>query len=120
MPGTPHYGDLLNKDVLSFGENQILSDNVACFLRLMGFQAIVPGQQDFYFGPEHLRQLDEWLGPVYTQVMNAHGANLMVEMGATLAHAPTLAVTDEVLTALNAAAPRVSVTPLPGTQPQGR
>jgi Skp family chaperone for outer membrane proteins len=70
------------------------------------------------------RQLAERLNPIYSQVMNAHGANLLVEMGATLAHAPTLDVTNEVLAALNAAAPSVSVTPLPapppGTQPQGR
>lgn len=70
------------------------------------------------------RQLNERLGPIYTQVMNAHGANLLVDTGATLAHAPALDVTNEVLTALNAAAPSVSVTPLPppppGTQPQGR
>jgi Skp family chaperone for outer membrane proteins len=70
------------------------------------------------------RQLSERLAPIYTQVMNAHGANLIVETGATLAHAPALDVTNEVLTALNAAAPSVSVTPLPapppGTQPQGR
>lgn len=70
------------------------------------------------------RQLNERLAPIYTQVMNAHGANLLVEQAATLAHAPALDVTNEVLTALNAAAPSVSVTPLPapppGTQPQGR
>jgi Skp family chaperone for outer membrane proteins len=70
------------------------------------------------------RQLNERLGPIYTQVMNAHGANLLVEMGASLAHAPTLDVTNEVLAALNAAVPSVSVTPMPaapaGTQPQGR
>ena len=70
------------------------------------------------------RQLNERLGPIYTQVMNAHGANLLVDVGATLAHAPALDVTNEVLTALNAALPSVSVTPLPapppGTQPQGR
>ena len=70
------------------------------------------------------RQLNERLGPIYTQVMNAHGANLLIDVSATLAHAPALDVTNEVLTALNAAAPSVSVTPLPapppGTQPQGR
>ncbi len=70
------------------------------------------------------RQLNERLNPIYTQVMNAHGANLLVDVGATLAHAPALDVTNEVLTALNAAAPTVSVTPLPapppGAQPQGR
>jgi Skp family chaperone for outer membrane proteins len=71
-----------------------------------------------------VRQLQERLNPIYTQVMSTHGANLLVEQGATLAHAPALDVTNEVLTALNAAAPSVSVTPLPapppGTQPQGR
>jgi len=70
------------------------------------------------------RQLNERLSPIYTQVMNAHGANLLLDVGATLAHAPALDVTNEVLTALNAALPSVSVTPLPapppGTQPQGR
>jgi outer membrane protein len=70
------------------------------------------------------RQLNERLNPIYTTVMNAHGANLLVDVGATLAHAPTLDVTNEVLTALNAQLPSVSVTPLPapppGTQPQGR
>ncbi|HEX4739675.1 MAG TPA: OmpH family outer membrane protein [Allosphingosinicella sp.] len=70
------------------------------------------------------RQLNERLAPIYTQVMNAHGANLLMDVGATLAHAPALDVTNEVLTALNAAVPNVSVTPLPapppGTQPQGR
>jgi outer membrane protein len=70
------------------------------------------------------RQINEKLNPIYTQVMNAHGANLLVDVGATLAHAPALDVTNEVLTALNAALPSVSVSPLPapppGTQPQGR
>jgi Skp family chaperone for outer membrane proteins len=70
------------------------------------------------------RQINERLTPIYAQVMNAHGANLAVDVGATLAHAPALDVTTEVLTALNAALPSVSVTPLPapppGQQPQGR
>jgi outer membrane protein len=70
------------------------------------------------------RQINERLSPIYAQVMNAHGANLAVDVGATLAHAPALDVTNEVLTALNAALPSVSVTPLPapppGQQPQGR
>jgi Skp family chaperone for outer membrane proteins len=70
------------------------------------------------------RQINERLTPIYAQVMNAHGANLALDVGATLAHAPALDVTNEVLTALNAALPSVSVTPLPapppGQQPQGR
>jgi outer membrane protein len=70
------------------------------------------------------RQINERLAPIYQQVMNAHGANLALDVDSTLAHAPALDVTNEVLTALNAALPSVSVTPLPapppGTQPQGR
>lgn len=36
---------------------KIGADNVACFLRLAHFQAVVPGKHDFYFGPENLRKL---------------------------------------------------------------
>ncbi len=60
-PATPHYGELVDKDVLSVGEKEIPSDNVACFLRLMGFDAVVPGQQDFYYGPERLRKIARFL-----------------------------------------------------------
>jgi outer membrane protein len=72
------------------------------------------------------RQLNERLSPIYTNVMNAHAANLLLDTDATLAHAPSLDVTNEVLNALNAALPSVSVTPLPQqaapnpAQPQGR
>ncbi|MEA2998583.1 MAG: outer membrane protein [Sphingomonadales bacterium] len=71
------------------------------------------------------RQLNERLNPIYTTVMNAHGANLVLDTDATLNHAPALDVTNEVLAALNAAVPSVSVTPLPQqapnpAQPQGR
>jgi outer membrane protein len=72
------------------------------------------------------RQLNDRLGPIYTNVMNAHGANLLLDTDATLAHAPSLDVTNEVLAALNAAVPSVSVTPMPQqaapnpAQPQGR
>ncbi len=60
-PGTPHYGEMVSKDVLSGEEGKLASDNVACFLRLMKFDAIVPGQQDFYYGPERLRQIANFL-----------------------------------------------------------
>jgi Skp family chaperone for outer membrane proteins len=72
------------------------------------------------------RQLNERLAPIYTTVMNAHGANLMLDTDATLAHASALDVTNEVLAALNAGLPSVSVTPLPQQAapnpalPQGR
>ncbi len=81
---TPHVGKLVRKDLFTAdpkgnawwldepqpGEKirampeekgTVPSDNVGCFLRLMGFNAIVPGEQDFYFGPERLRQLARFL-----------------------------------------------------------
>jgi outer membrane protein len=73
-----------------------------------------------------LRQINVRLNPVITQVMTARGANVAVDTNATLARSNTLDVTNDVLTALNAALPSVSVTPLPQAaqpaqpQPQGR
>ncbi|HEX8623483.1 MAG TPA: OmpH family outer membrane protein [Allosphingosinicella sp.] len=73
-----------------------------------------------------LRQINVRLNPVITQVMNARGANVALDVNATLARAGALDVTADVLTALNAALPSVSVTPLPQgqqpaqPQPQGR
>jgi outer membrane protein len=73
-----------------------------------------------------LRQINTKLNPVITQVMTAHSANLAVDTNATLARSNSLDVTNDVLTALNAALPSVSVTPLPQAaqpaqpQPQGR
>jgi len=71
------------------------------------------------------RQISAVLGPIYQRVMAEHGANLAVDAEATLAHANGLDVTAEVLAALNAALPSVSVTPLPQQapppgNPQGR
>jgi len=60
-----------------------------------------------------LRQINERLDPVIAQVMTAHGANLALDVNATLARSTALDVTAEVLAALNTALPSVSVTPLP-------
>ncbi len=71
-----------------------------------------------------LRQINERLQPVINQVMTQKGANLAVDVDATLAHATQVNATNEVLAALNTALPSVSVTPLPQQQtqqtPQGR
>lgn len=73
-----------------------------------------------------LRQINARLNPVVTQVMTARGANIALDTNATLARAAALDVTNDVLTALNAALPSVSVTPMPQAaqpaqpQPQGR
>src|SRR6202043_3343221 len=37
------------------GNGRVGVDNVACFLSRAGYAAIVPGKQDFHFGPEYLR-----------------------------------------------------------------
>ena len=70
------------------------------------------------------RQIAEKLGPIYTQVMQKRGANIMVEIGQTLASGANLDVTNDVLTALNAALPTIQTTaPAPArpqNQPQGR
>lgn len=67
------------------------------------------------------RQIDAKLEPIYSQVMNARGANIAVDINATLASAAGLDVTNDVLAQLNAQLPSVSLTPLPqGQQPQGR
>ncbi|HEX2763692.1 MAG TPA: OmpH family outer membrane protein [Allosphingosinicella sp.] len=70
------------------------------------------------------RQINERLNPIINQVMTAHGANLALDVDATLAHSSGVDVTTEVLNALNQKLPSVSVTPLPQQpaqqQPQGR
>src|SRR4051794_11140813 len=56
-------------------------DNVACFFRLAGFDAVVPGREDFRFGPEKLRELARYLaseGPGGTPVQML-GANLLIK-----------------------------------------
>jgi len=68
-----------------------------------------------------LRQIQAKLAPIYTQVMTAKGANLALDANSTLARGQALDVTNEVLAALNAALPSVSVTPGPAAAaPQGR
>ncbi|MDB5672508.1 MAG: outer rane chaperone Skp [Alphaproteobacteria bacterium] len=71
-----------------------------------------------------VRQLDERVNPLITQAMTTHGANIAMDFRATIAHAPAVDITNEVLAALNTGVPSVSVTPLPqapaAQQPQGR
>ncbi|HZF96229.1 MAG TPA: OmpH family outer membrane protein [Allosphingosinicella sp.] len=65
-----------------------------------------------------LQQINARLNPIINQVMTARGANVAVDVNATLAHSGALNVTDQVLQQLNAALPSVTVAPLPaGQQP---
>jgi Skp family chaperone for outer membrane proteins len=70
-----------------------------------------------------LRQINERMNPIINQAMTARGANIAMDVDATLAHAATVNITADVLARLNAALPSVSATPLPQQQqqqPQGR
>jgi outer membrane protein len=71
------------------------------------------------------QQVHDKLGPVYQQVMQRRGANIMVETGSTLATTTTVDVSNDVLAALNTAMPTLQTTApaqttKPRQQPQGR
>jgi outer membrane protein len=64
------------------------------------------------------RQIAAKLGPIYTQVMQKRGANILVEIGQTLASSAGLDVTNDVVTALNTALPTIqTVAPAQATRP---
>jgi outer membrane protein len=69
------------------------------------------------------KQIADKIGPIYSQVMQRRGANVMIEIGQTLASASGLDVSNDVLTALNAAMPAIQTTAPAQAQtpkPQGR
>jgi Skp family chaperone for outer membrane proteins len=67
------------------------------------------------------QQIGAKLGPIYQSVMQRRGANVMLEIGSTLASGSSLDVTNDVLAALNAALPSVATTaPAQAAQPQSR
>jgi Skp family chaperone for outer membrane proteins len=70
------------------------------------------------------KQISDKLGPIFQQVMQRRGANVLVEQGSTLATSKTVDVTADVLTALNTALPSLATTapaaPAQTQQPQGR
>jgi outer membrane protein len=67
------------------------------------------------------QQIQTKLGPIYQQVMQKRGANVMVEVGSTLATSSSLDVSNDVLASLNVALPTVQTTaPAAAQQPQGR
>lgn len=77
-------------------------------------QELATGEQNVRSIQAHvLQQINQRLNPIISQVMTQSGANLALDVGATLAHAQALNVTDTVLAALNQQLPAVSVTPLP-------
>jgi outer membrane protein len=82
------------------------------------------GRQQLQLNQAYIqKQIADKLGPVYTQVMQRRGANVMVEIGSTLASGAALDVTNDVVTALNASLPSLQTNapaPVRKNQPQGR
>jgi len=66
------------------------------------------------------KQIQEKLAPIYQQVMVRRGANLLVEVGSTLATSQNVDVTNDVLASLNSALPSLITTAPAQTAPQGR
>jgi outer membrane protein len=66
------------------------------------------------------QQIQSRLNTVYAPVMQRRGANLLVDVRATLATTPAVDVTNDVLAALNAALPSIATTAPAAQQPQGR
>jgi hypothetical protein len=69
--------------IINEGLGTIPTDNVGCFLRAAGFNAIVPGKHDFYFGAERVRALARFLARTekedgYKSVQML-GANLVLQ-----------------------------------------
>jgi hypothetical protein len=70
------------------GQGSIPMDNVACFLQDVGYDALVPGKLDFYFGPERLRELALLLAGSSSHTAML-GANLAIRSAPTAAQRPT-------------------------------
>jgi len=84
------------------------------------------GRQQLQANQQYIvKQIDDKMNPIFAQVMQRRGANVMVEQGATLATAAAIDVTNDVLAALNTALTTIQTTAPAATtarpnQPQGR
>jgi len=87
-------------------------------------QEVARQQQQIQANSQYVqKQIIDKLGPIYRQVMQRRGANVLVEVGATLATSSNVDVTNDVLAALNAALPTIATTAPAAPaqkQPQGR
>jgi|SRR5689334_11505861 len=90
--------------------------------RSQAAQEISRQQQQLQANSQYVtKQVMEKLGPIYRQVMQRRGANVLVSSDATLATSTSVDVSNDVLAALNAAMPTIATTaPAAPKQPQGR
>ena len=79
--------------------------------RQQAAQDLAGQQQQIQRNQQYIqKQIQDKLNPIYQQVMQRRGANLLVEVGATLATSTSVDVTNDVLAALNSALPSVATT----------
>ena len=82
------------------------------------------GQEQLQRDQQYIqKQIGDKLGPIYSAVMQKRGANVLLEVGSTLATAQSVDVTADVTAALNVALPSIATTaPVAPAQqqPQGR
>ena len=84
-------------------------------------QELAGQQQQIQANQQYIqKQIADKLGPIYQQVMQRRGANLLVEVSATLATSQSVDVTNDVLTALNGSLPSIATTAPVQQKPQGR
>jgi Skp family chaperone for outer membrane proteins len=84
-------------------------------------QELAAQQQQIQANQQYIqKQIADKLGPIYQQVMTRRGANLLVEVGATLATSQSVDVTNDVLSSLNASLPSIATTAPAQPKPQGR
>jgi len=92
--------------------------------RQQGAQEISKQQQQIQRNSAYVsQQVEAKLNPIYQQVMQRRGANILLEVGSTLATSRAVDVTADVLAALNTAMPSVQTTApaqAQQQQPQGR
>jgi len=86
-----------------------------------GSQELARQQQQIQRNGQYVQQqIQAKLNPIYSQVMQRRGANVLLEVGSTLATAASVDVTGDVITALNAALPSIQTTAPAQPKPQGR
>jgi Skp family chaperone for outer membrane proteins len=87
-----------------------------------GAQELTAQQEQVRANQQYIqKQISDKLAPIYQSVMQKHGANILMEVGSTLATATSVDVTNDVLAGLNAALPSLQTTAPPAPkQPQGR
>jgi Skp family chaperone for outer membrane proteins len=89
-----------------------------------GTQELQRSQEQLQRDQQYIqKQVADKLEPIYSQVMQKRGANILMEVGSTLATTTTVDVTADVLASLNAALPSIATTAPAAPaqqQPQGR